>query len=206
MLTKHTRIEKEDLICALIEFKGKHGRFPSKEDFASGKITPSMRTYQRRFGSMNKPFEEADKYKSVGEFKDKLEEKKQKEEIEEYKKKYKKEHRIGLGKETKEEEFLPKKLRRRSAAKEPTGFQCPFCGNYTSDANEYYSSLTQIISMRLTGLLQSNNGQDYSDGVMDCIYKVFGTRNMAVRRALAAAGYLEKFEQRYEIEPPEEEY
>jgi len=206
MLTKHTRIEKEDLICALIEFKTKHGRFPSKEDFATGKITPSMRTYQRRFGSMNKAFEGADKYKSVGELKDKLEEKKQKEEIEEYKKKYKKEHRKGLGEETKEEEFLPKKLRRRTTAKDPTGFQCPFCGNYATDAREYYSSLTQIISMRLTGLLQSNNGQDYSDGVMDCIYKVFGTKNMAVRRVLAAAGYLEKFEQRYEIEPQEEEY
>lgn len=206
MLIKHSRIEKEDLICALIEFKAKHGRFPSKEDFATGMITPSMRTYQRRFGTMNKAFEEADKYKSVGEFKDKLEEKKQKEEIDEYKRRYKKKHRVGLEEETNEDGNLPKKQRRRSTAKEPTGFQCPFCGNYTSDAWEYYSSLTRIISIRLTGLLQSNNGQNYSDGVMDCIYKVFGTRNIAVRRALAAVGYLEKFEKRYEKEQSEEEY
>ena len=77
------------------------------------------------------------------------------------------------------------------------GFQCPFCGNYASGAEGYYSSLATILAKRFTNLLKSNNGQSYFDGVIDCILAVFGGDNRVMRRALALERLLEKFEQRY---------
>lgn len=80
------------------------------------------------------------------------------------------------------------------------GFQCPFCGNWKQNAEEYYSSLTILIINRFIDLLNSNNGEGYFSAVMDCIYKVFGTKNQTVRRALEKEGYLEEFEQRHNVE------
>ena len=77
------------------------------------------------------------------------------------------------------------------------GFQCAFCGNYTNGADEYYSSMAKILAMRFIKLLKSSKGQNYFDGVMDCIYEVFGGENPVMRKALRSAGYLETFEQQF---------
>jgi len=96
-----------------------------------------------------------------------------------------------------EEAKQPKKKRTRQVAKKHTGFQCSFCGNYTSGINEYYSSLTAILLTRFINLLQSNNGQSYFEGVIDCIHAVFGNHNPMMRRALKLEGYLDAFKQRH---------
>lgn len=101
------------------------------------------------------------------------------------------------GEQVIEDEQERKSIKPLSSAR---GFQCPFCGNYTTNADEYYSGLTTIIINRFIGLLNSNNEQSYSDGVMDCIYKAFGLKNLTVRNALKEAGYIEKFDQRFNIE------
>lgn len=44
------------------------------------------------------------------------------------------------------------------------GFQCAFCGNYTNDADKYYSSMAITLSMRFIKLLKSSKGQNYFDG------------------------------------------
>lgn len=91
----------------------------------------------------------------------------------------------------------PKKKRTRLMTKERTGFQCWFCGKHTTGINEYYSSLTVVLLTRFINLLKSNNGQDYFEGVMDCIHAVFGRDNPTMRKALMLTGYLETFGQRY---------
>ncbi len=96
-----------------------------------------------------------------------------------------------------EEAGQPKKKRIRLAAKKHTGFRCSFCGNYTTDINEYYSSLTEVLLTRFIKLLKSNNGQSYFEGVIDCIHAVFGRDNPSMRRALKLEGYLDAFEQRH---------
>lgn len=100
----------------------------------------------------------------------------------------------------KEEMLQPKKRRRSRPAKKPSGFQCSFCGCYTSKSDEYYSSLTTILINRFIELLNSNNGQTYFDGVMDSIHAVFGTKNPVIRSHLELVGYLEKYEQRFGIQ------
>jgi len=80
------------------------------------------------------------------------------------------------------------------------GFQCWLCGNYTNNADRYYSGQAGILSMRFIKLLKSNKGQGHFDGVMDCIYEVFRGRNPVMREALRSAGYLETFEKRYDFE------
>ncbi len=96
-----------------------------------------------------------------------------------------------------EDTVQPKKKRTRLVAEKRTGFQCSFCGNYTTGINEYYSSLTTILLTRFINLLNSNNGQNYFDGMLDCIHAVFGRVNPAMRRALKLAEYLDAFEQRH---------
>ena len=91
----------------------------------------------------------------------------------------------------------PKKKRARLLAKKHTGFQCSFCGNYTTGINEYYSSLTKVLLTRFIKLLESNNGQSYFEGVMDCIHAVFGRDNPSMRTTLKLDGYLDVFEQRH---------
>ena len=86
------------------------------------------------------------------------------------------------------------------------GFRCAFCGNYTHDADEYYSSMAIILSMRFIKLLNSKKVQGHFDGVMDCIYGVFGGKNPVMRKALRLAGYLEIFEKRYDDEEREAEF
>lgn len=83
------------------------------------------------------------------------------------------------------------------ASRNPTGFPCPFCGKYTRKPEEYYSSLTIILINRFIKLLNSNTGQTYFDGVMDCIFNVFGITNLAIKKALKVAGYLEEYEKRF---------
>ncbi len=97
---------------------------------------------------------------------------------------------------TEEAEQL-KKRRCRLVAKKHTGFQCSFCGNYTTDINEHYSSLTDILLTRFIKLLKSNGGQSYFEGVIDCIHAVFGRDNPSMRRVLKLEGYLDAFEQRH---------
>jgi hypothetical protein len=90
-----------------------------------------------------------------------------------------------------------KKRKVKRPIKEKGGFCCPFCGNYTNNAEEYYSSLETILTIRFLDLLKSSNGQGYFEGVMDCIYAVFGLENSTVRQELRSAGYLEQFDQRH---------
>ncbi len=96
-----------------------------------------------------------------------------------------------------EEAEQSKKKRIRLVAKKHTGFQCSFCGNYTTDINEYYSSLTEVLLTRFIKLLKSNSGQSYFEGVMDCIHAVFGNHNPVMRKALKFGGYLDPFKQRH---------
>ncbi len=96
-----------------------------------------------------------------------------------------------------EEAEQPKKKRTRLVAKKHTGFQCSFCGNYTTGINEYYSSLTDILLTKFIKLLKSNSGQSYFEGVMDCIHAVFGRDNPSMRTTLKLEGYLDAFEQRH---------
>ncbi len=96
-----------------------------------------------------------------------------------------------------EEAEQPKKKRTRLAAKKHTGFQCSFCGNYTTGINEYYSSLTVVLLTRFMKLLKSNSGQSYFEGVIDCIHAVFGRDNPSMRTKLKLEGYLDAFEQRH---------
>ena len=81
MLTKNKGLSKKDLIPILIKFKKNYGRFPSKEDFGGDDIEPSIRTFQRKFGTIGSAFEEANKYKTVDEFDQKLEEEEKKRQI-----------------------------------------------------------------------------------------------------------------------------
>jgi len=96
-----------------------------------------------------------------------------------------------------EEAEQPKKKRTRLVAKKHTGFQCSFCGNYTTDINEYYSSLTEVLLTRFIKLLKSNSGQSYFEGVIDCIHAVFGRDNPSMRTTLKLDGYLDALEQRH---------
>jgi len=89
------------------------------------------------------------------------------------------------------------KTMRKKLKKQKTGYQCSFCGGKVSNPNHYYSSLTTILSMRLTGLLKANKGNTYTDGVLDCIDSVFGVSNTQVREYLDAAGCLKMFENRF---------
>ena len=79
-------------------------------------------------------------------------------------------------------------------------FQCPFCGSWAKKSEEYYSSLTTILISRFLKLLSSHDGDTHSNGVLDCIYAVFGNENPSVRKALTSAGYLEKFQERFSEE------
>jgi len=94
------------------------------------------------------------------------------------------------------ETAVPKK-RERKAAMEQSGFQCSFCGGFSTKPKQYYSSLTTILSMRFTGLLEANTGETYADGVLDCINAVFGVANIQVRTELDDAGLLQAFEERF---------
>jgi transcription elongation factor Elf1 len=96
-----------------------------------------------------------------------------------------------------EEAEQQKKKRTRLVAKKHTGFQCSFCGNYTTDINEYYSSLTNILLTRFINLLKSDNGESYFEGVIDCIHAVFGNHNPVMRKALKLEGQIDAFEQRH---------
>jgi hypothetical protein len=51
---------KQDLLGNLIEFKKKHNRYPTTEDFEKKKITPTRKAFYRKFGNMKKAFGEAD--------------------------------------------------------------------------------------------------------------------------------------------------
>jgi len=96
-----------------------------------------------------------------------------------------------------EEAEQPKKKRARLVAKKHTGFQCSFCRNYTTDINEYYSSLTEVLLSRFIKLLKSNSGESYFEGVIDCVHAVFGRDNPSMRTTLKLEGYLDAFEQRH---------
>lgn len=90
-----------------------------------------------------------------------------------------------------------RKKRTRLLVKKHTSFHCSFCGNYTTDSNEYYSNLTNILLTRFINLFKPSNDQNYSEGVMDCIHAVWGGHNSVMRRALEVAGYLDAFEQKH---------
>lgn len=94
----------------------------------------------------------------------------------------------------------------RREASRTSGFQYPFCGNYTSNPYKYYSSLTTILTIRFIDLLNSSDGEGYFEGVLDSIYKVFGPWNPVVRHELQKAGYLEVFDQRFGINKEEFNY
>jgi len=195
MLTKSKRLSKEDLVLILIKFKEQHGKYPSKADFESKKIQPSLRTFQRKFGTVGEAFSEADKYKSVDAFEQMIEEEEKKREIKAYKRKFRKRPTID-SESLQEEEITNQKGRKKNSAGNQIGFQCSFCGNFITGATDHYSSMTKIIASRLINLALSSNGQTYCDGVLDSLFKIFGSENRAVRRDLEVAGLLERFEQR----------
>jgi hypothetical protein len=80
--------------------------------------------------------------------------------------------------------------------KKSSSFLCPFCGNKAGNPETYYSHLTKIVITRFVGLINSSKDEDYLNGVLDCIYKVFGGGNLQVRETLKDAGYLEMYDLR----------
>ena len=195
MLTKNIGISKKDLTSILIKFKKQHGRFPLKEDFSAKRIQPSMRTFQRKFGTIGDAFKEANKYKSVDEFEQKLEEEEKRRQVKAHKRKFGKES-MREQDSALDEEVIFQKRRGTAAAGKQMGFQCAFCGSLVIGINEYYSTLAQIIRSRLINLAKSANGQSYSDGVLDSLSQIFGPENRSVRRELEVAGLLERFDKR----------
>ena len=120
MLVNRDRYGKNDLIRAVIQFKTDHnGKLPKKEDWQNREMEPSLRTFQRRTNNIEDLLQEADQYKSVLEFEDKLAEREQEKEIKEYKRKYKK-HSKSKEKQS-QEESTPKKRRIRPAAMKHSG-------------------------------------------------------------------------------------
>jgi len=205
MLVNRLKYSREDLIKVIIQFKADHrGKLPETHDWEKGKITPSLRTFQRRLKSIEEAILEADQYNSVGEYENKLLEDEQKREKEKYKRRSRKE-KCTSG--NTEEIMKPKK--RKSTARDHSGFQCPFCGNWTTGIEAYYSSLTNNLIHRFVNLIDSDHEGGYFEGVMDCIFQVFRSENLAVRKVLAKAGYLERYDQRIkkkeELETAEED-
>jgi len=84
--------------------------------------------------------------------------------------------------------------------KNRTGFYCPFCGSFQQNADEYYSSLTNILSNRFINLLKVNGDIDYRDGVFDSIHAVFGMENLTMRKLLALDGELEAYDEKFRDE------
>jgi hypothetical protein len=95
------------------------------------------------------------------------------------------------------ERTVPKK-RKRKASKEPSGFQCSFCGGFTTNPQEYYSRLTTILAMRLMELLKSSKDPTYLEAVLDSIHAVFGVENRVIRKELSKAGFLDVLDKRHE--------
>lgn len=104
------------------------------------------------------------------------------------------------------ERFKPKKRHKKQATRQPSGFQCPFCGNYTDNAEIYHSSLITIVTMRFLFLLRSKSKQCCFESVMEGLHAWFGTKNPAVREELKKEGYLEKFDQRFNEEGNAEDW
>lgn len=82
--------------------------------------------------------------------------------------------------------------------KKQKGFQCPFCGSLAQNPEEYYSSLTTILTMRFIRMLRLAEDQTRQDAIMDCILAVFGPANPQMRTELECFGFLERFDQRYD--------
>ncbi len=187
---------RTDLVKSIVQFKADNkGRLPEKEDWANGEIKPSLRTFQRR-ASIEELILEADQYKSVADFEEKLGELEQAKKIAEYKRKYKRKSQST--EEAKELEFKPKAKRIKSTARKHSGFQCSFCGGWTTGVDEYYSALKKILVVRLIELLENSKERGHFDGVMDCIHAIFKDPDPAVRLVLEKAGYLEAFNQRFD--------
>jgi len=195
MLTKSKRLSKEDLLLILIKYRVQNSKYPSKADFDQKRIQPSIRTFQRAFGSIREAFSEADKYKSVDAFIQKIDEEEKKREIRAYKRKFRKRSTIDP-ESLQEEEITKQQGRRKVSAGSRIGFQCPFCGNFVTGATEYYSTLTRIITSRLINLAQSSDIKIYCDAVLDSLYQIFGPENRSLRIALDKAGLLQRFEKR----------
>lgn len=108
------------------------------------------------------------------------------------------EKRLNLGIENKEVTCgnNGKKRRLRSTAAKHVGFPCSFCGSYTSNLENYYSSLATVLITRFIELLDSANGTEYFQAVLDCIYRVFGSTNPIMRKEMEAAGYIGEFDER----------
>jgi hypothetical protein len=67
--------------------------------------------------------------------------------------------------------------------KKKSGFQCSFCGGWTTGVNEYYSSLTKILLMRFKKRLE-NTPPEHCWIVWGCIEDVFGKNNNAVQEQI----------------------
>jgi len=91
----------------------------------------------------------------------------------------------------------PINKRIRTTAKRHMGFPCPFCGNYTTDANGYYASLPRILIIRFVDLLKASDTEDYFNGVLDCVHAIFPFGNPAVKDTLRREGFLERYDKRH---------
>lgn len=201
-LVNRKSYEKEDLIKALIDFRNDHGvNFPTKKDWEAGKIKPSMRTFHRKFESLENAVMEAGKFKSVSDYDNHLYEEEQVREVKKYKRKFKNKN----SPTERNDEDIPKHKNRRCTANQRSGFPCPFCGGNVSYKTEYHSSLATILIGRFVDLLNSNNGPDYSCAVMDCVFKVFGPVNPIMRKEMESAGYLEKYDREFNFLSEEEQ-
>ena len=157
----------QEILEKLIEYKKKHGHYPTRSDFKNKNGLPSKNTIYRQFGTIENAVKQAVLFERG---------------------------------ELNVEEVERKSIKPIS---KKGGFRCPFCGNYTSNAEKYYSSLTIILTTRLTDLLKSKTRPCCTESVMDCIQKVFGTKNLVVRKVLNDIGCLEKFDQQFSVNEQE---
>ena len=86
--------------------------------------------------------------------------------------------------------FPPKNRRKSLVAKQPSGFECPFCGNLTRGSSKFHAYVTNIIISRFIALTESDSGNSYPDGIFACVYSIFGPENILIQDALRKEGFL----------------
>jgi len=69
---------------------------------------------------------------------------------------------------------------------------CPFCGHEKKGKDYYTSSLKRVLIERIIGLFNdcfNIENSRYEDAILSYVYKMFGSGNPAIRKALKAWGF-----------------
>lgn len=93
-------------------------------------------------------------------------------------------------------------IRLKKSMKKQRGFPCAFCGNYTTNPIEYYSSMISNITSGSIKVLNFSSSPKHTNGALDIVLAVFGCNNSYVRGELDQAGYIDQFDERAKIMAP----